>query len=32
MYQLLQDSIKDIIQSPNGDLEIYERSADCIVL
>lgn len=32
MYQLLQDSIKDIIQSPNGDLEIYENSADCIVL
>lgn len=32
MYQLLQDSIKDIIQSPNGDLEIYESSADCIVL
>lgn len=25
MYQLLQDSIKDIIQSPNGDLEIYEN-------
>ena len=29
MYQLLQDSIKDIICSPNGDLEMYESSANC---